>query len=165
MNSTTRRLLVTLFATLAIGCRGNEAPPTSAGAGDPPVPQSQPPKPEGDVMEYTSAEVNIGYGPLADRTKRIEEQAQIQQLLSFFPAAGSGLTGPEPPAPWVNAVVINFTRADGTVLKVTTNCDFWSEGRREEYLFTGFYAAAAGRLGIGGGVVARRGDQARAARR
>jgi hypothetical protein len=43
--------------------------------------------------------------------------------------------------------------------------EWWKQRPSGPSLFTGFYAAAAGRLGIGGGVVARRGDQARAARR
>ena len=125
MNTIARFLLLAVCGTLATGC-GRDAQPANN---------------ERDAMKYTSAEVKIIRGDLAGRTKRIEDQAGIRRLLSQFPGVGTGKKGPEPPAPWINALVIQFTRSDGTVLRVTCSAFvpmvaepkgdelyFWSEG-------------------------------------
>jgi hypothetical protein len=142
MSRLTRVVLVTVLGSLAMGCGRHEAPGNQQSTPDGPARQSQPPTTETDVMEYKSAEVTFLSGDLENRTKRIEDQMEIRRLLSFFPEAGQGQKGPEPPAPWDNTLVIQFTRADGTVLKVTSNYEFqregpyhgtyfWSEGRSE----------------------------------
>ncbi|MBC8869295.1 MAG: hypothetical protein H8E44_07745 [Planctomycetes bacterium] len=113
MNGIARFLLLTAFGTLAIGCGRDDPPANDRASG---------------AMEYTSAEVRILYGPLANRTKRIKDQTEIQQLLSFFPGAGRGQKPPEPPGPWDHAVIVDFGRADGTLLRVTSNYEFSNEG-------------------------------------
>ena len=95
-------------------------------------------------MEYTSAEVKIIHGNLASRTKRIEDPSEIRRLLSQFPGVGTGKKGPEPSAPWEEVLVIQFTRSDGTVLRVGCSAFvpmtgepkgnelyFWSEGQQD----------------------------------
>ncbi len=128
MNRIARLLLVTVLGTLAIGCGRDEPPANGRSTGDGSGRKSQAPRTEGNAMQYTSAEVTFLSGDLANRTKRIEDQTEIQRLLSFFPGAGRGHKGPEPPAPWINTLVIQFTRADGTVLRLTSNYVFWNEG-------------------------------------
>ena len=139
MNTIARFLLVTVCGTLAIGCGRDESPGKAGSIGDPSRPQTQPANNERDAIKYTSAEVKIIYGDLAGRTKRIEDQAGIRRLLSLFPGVGTGKKGPEPPAPWDNAMIIRFTRSDKTVVTVTTSHDlnegrgiyFWSEGNED----------------------------------
>lgn len=127
MNRIARFLLLSVFGTLSIGCGEDRPAANGRSAGDGSRQQSQPPKSERDAMKYTSAEVKFLSGDLANRTKRIKDQTEIQRLLSFFPGAGRGREGPEPPAPWVELLVIQVTRLDGTVLKVTSSYQFWHE--------------------------------------
>jgi len=142
MNRLAAFLLVTGLGSLAMGCGRHEPPANERSTADGSGPQSQLAKTERDAMEYKSADVTFLSGDLANRTRRIEDQIEIRRLLSFFPEAGHGQKGPEPPAPWDNTLVIQFTRADGTVLRLTSNYEFryegpyhgtyfWSEGRSE----------------------------------
>jgi len=78
-------------------------------------------------MEYTSAEVKVIYGRLANRTKRIEDQAEIRRLLSFFPGVGRGQHSPVA-EPWDGAVKVHFTKADGSVVRVWSDYESWNEG-------------------------------------
>ena len=126
MNRTAAILLLALYGFVAIGCNRDDQPANSEGDGPPG--QSQLPQTERDAMEYTSAEVRILYGDLANRTKRIDDQREIQRLLSFFPGVGGGRKSASA-APWEPAVELLFTSAEGTVLRVTTDCDFWNERR------------------------------------
>jgi len=128
MNSIARFLLLTVLGSLAMGCGRHQPPANERSTADGSPPQSHLPKTERDATEYRSAEVTFLSGDLENRTKRIEDQREIRRLLSFFPEAGRGRKGPEPPAPWDNTLVIRFTRADGTVLRVTSNYEFWKEG-------------------------------------
>ena len=132
MNAIVRFLLVTVFAALAIGCARDEAPGKTGSTDDGLRTQAQPANNAMDAGEYIRAEVKMIHGDLAGRTKRIEDQAEIRRLLAQFPGAGSGIKGPEPPAPWVNAVVIQFTRADDTVLRVTSSAALWNKVQPKE---------------------------------
>ena len=128
MNRITGFLLLTLFGTLTIGCGRGEPRANGRSAADGARGQSQVPKTERDAMEYTSAEVRFLSGDLANRRKRIDDQVEIRRLLSFFAGAGGGHKGPEPPAPWKKAMLVRFTRAEGTVLRVTSSYQFWNDG-------------------------------------
>lgn len=130
-----RYLLVIVFGSLAIGCSLNEPPSNGRSTGESSRGKSQPTKTEKDAMEYTTAEVTFLKGDLAKLTKRIADQEEIRRLLSFFPGPGHGRKGPEPSAPWINAVLIQFTRADGTVLKVTSNFAFFNKGPYQKMYF------------------------------
>lgn len=141
MNTSSRFLMVSACAALAVGCDRNE-PPDKAGTIVDRSPQTEPANNASDAVKFTSAEVKIIHGNLAGRTKRIEDPSEIRRLLSQFPGVGTGTKGPKPPAPWENALVIQFTRSDGTVLRVTSSAIlsiesqpkgnelyFWSEGQ------------------------------------
>ena len=143
MNTIARFLIVSACAALAVGCDRDKAP-GEAGSVEDRSPQAEPAKNAKDAMEYTSAEVELVAGNLAGHKKRMKDQAQIRRLLSQFPGAGTGKKGPEPPAPWTNALVVQFTKSDGTVLRVTSSAIisieaqpkgnklyFWSEGQED----------------------------------
>jgi RHS repeat-associated protein len=88
---------------------------------------------------------------------------QLQQWLSPDPI---GFTAGDPNTRrYTGNDPINRIDPDGLDEVVLRDKEVYWKYDVPRYLFTGFYAAVVGRLGIGGGVVARREDQARVAAR
>ena len=124
--------VTTLCGVLATGCgRDRIGPPDSRGNKNSSHGQFEPPGTERKAMEYTRANVRIVYDPdtarYADRAVVIEDEAELQRLLSFFPGIGQARKsdlahGSD------DAVVVSFTKSDGTTLKVSSDFDFWNEG-------------------------------------
>ncbi|MBC8869293.1 MAG: hypothetical protein H8E44_07735 [Planctomycetes bacterium] len=137
MNRIACLLLLTAFGAIATGC-GRDAPPANGGgSGGAPRGESQSPNNERDAVEYTSAEVRVIYGRLANRTKRIEDQAEIGRLLSFFPGVGRGQHSPVA-EPWEGAVKVHLTKADRSVVRVWSDYESWNEGHGDWPVKPGF---------------------------
>ena len=125
-------LLVVILGCLTIGCSQDRPPANGRNIREGLSGKSQLPKNAWDIMKIKSAEVHFtSFGMSLDRRKdwdklkiprviHVEDQAEIERLLSFFPGVGRGLKSRQAD-PWGGVMKIRFTKADGTVLNVATN--------------------------------------------
>lgn len=140
MNRIATFVPVTVFGILAIGCDREDPPANNRGPGDGSPAHSRPPESKRDVMEFTTAEVTVVWDDQDRRvnlTKRIEDQAAIRQLVSFFPGVGRGQRSPVA-EPWEGAVKVHFTKADGSVVRVWSDYESWNEGHGDWPVKPGF---------------------------
>ena len=80
---------------------------------------------------FSSVRVTQHYGEAGnpnpvERARNIEDVSVVKKLTSFFPNVGQGRRS-HVVAGWEASVVMVFTRPDGTVLRVTSDFESWSE--------------------------------------
>ncbi len=69
--------------------------------------------------------------------KVISDPAEVRQLASFFPGLGSGWSAPVEASymPWVE---ISFEQPNGRSVKVSTDYVYWTEGKGDSRVGSGF---------------------------
>jgi hypothetical protein len=118
-------------AALGVGCgRGRD----TAGSGAAAEADMRPAVAESDAADgreskphYTSAELHFVGDPqwrTLDVLFHIEDQREIEHLLSYFPHAGEDRRS-DMFAPWETALWARFVRDDGHVLAVGSDYQFW----------------------------------------
>jgi len=66
-------------------------------------------------------------GRSVNRVVSVAKVEQLKRLQSFFPGLSEGRESPEA-NPWDNSLTIRFRKADGGIVTVSSDFDFWTEG-------------------------------------